>query len=114
MGIAEVVIAISLFIIIMTPVMYLILGSGRVTGNQRARAVAAQIAAEIAAANPEAGKAQTDVSGITFQTQTKSNIVCEPLDSGSVPMKEITVIVTWATGHRLSVVHWYPASGACP
>jgi len=119
MGIVEVIIAIALFMIIMTPIMYLILGSGHITGDQRAKAVAAQIAAQVATNPPvENSQSVVKVSGIAFQTQAKSRLVCESLDSDSsdsvkIPMKEVTVVVTWAKQHSLSVAHWYPASGAC-
>lgn len=126
-GLIEVVIAVALFMVVITPVAYLLTNSGGVTGAERARAIATALAHQ--AADGQAARSVAVVSGITFKTTAVSTTVCPavgPRAAGKaaakqvpVPVAQETVTVTWGKGQgarSVQVVRWgMAASGrSCP
>lgn len=122
-GLIEVVIAVALFMVVITPVAYLLTNSGGVTGAERARAIATALAHQ--AADGQAARSVAVVSGISFKTTAVSTTVCPTVGPAaaakkvSVPVAQETVTVTWGKGGRarsVQVVRWGTAAAgsSCP
>ncbi len=129
-GLIEVVIAVALFMVVVTPVAYLLSTSGGVTGAERAKALATDLAHQAAATQAApvgsvvpAAPVESVVSGIRFTTTTTDQTVCRSVGTGHtpelVPMVEETVTVTWGTartGSSVQLVRWLgaPPGATCP
>lgn len=110
--IIDVMIAFVLFIVIALPVAYLITESGSVTGQQRAKAIATELATQVARYGPNSEQS-TSVSGIDFTTRVSCTSVSTVLLSVSVPEGKEAVTVTWGADHSHSIqlTRWIEA---CP
>lgn len=116
-GLVEVVMALALFMVVVTPVAYLLSNSGGVTGTERARAIATDLAHQAADSlwAPGGTGAQTktseEVSGITFETTTSTVGTCQVVGPSKVPLGKETVTVSWGPGgpgHEVELVRWLP------
>jgi Tfp pilus assembly protein PilV len=114
--IIDVMIAFALFIVIAMPVAYLITQSAGVTGQQRAKAIATQLASQVAKYGPSSTQT-TSVSGIEFTTsmgcsQASTTITYgHPPQQASVPTGKEDVTVSWGASHSIQLVRWVPE---CP
>jgi len=113
-ALVEVIVAIALLVVVAVPVALLVASSGQRLGTQRARAVAAQLAAR-----PPATGTVTE-SGITFDitesTQTGacvtlSNNRLPPFSQAEVAMSQVTTTVSWRGG-KVAFTRWEPDDGA--
>jgi Tfp pilus assembly protein PilV len=120
LGLLEVVIAITLFMIMLVPAAKFLVGGVRVTGQQRAKAIATQLAAQ----QPSGASSTLEtISGIQFKiASSTSPPSCKSIattTSGTpsieVPMEKTTVTVTWGAGHSYTISRWKPSpSSFCP
>jgi hypothetical protein len=120
LGLLEVVIAITLFMILLVPAAEFLVGGVRVTGQQRAKAIAAQLAAQ----QPTGATSTLEsISGIRFIiTSSTSPPTCKSIASTTsstssieVPMERTIVTVTWGAHYSYTISRWKPSpSNFCP
>jgi len=116
LGLLEVIIAITLFMVMLVPAAEFLVGGVKVTGVQRAKAIATQLAAQ----QPSEASSVETISGIRFSIDPKTYPpVCQKLNNGDhtieVPVEKIIVTVKWGANQSYSVSRWKPStSTTCP
>ncbi len=115
LGLLELVIAITLFMIMLVPAAEFLVGGVRVTGQQRAKAIAAQLAAQ----QPTGANKTTErisISKIQFKIKVTPSTSSKCKSSIEVPMEstKVKVKVTWGAHNSYTIYrcNFYPPSNS--